>query len=90
MATEDQEAALEMIDHAVEMVSGEVPAIEEEAGWTGDLLAEVRTALETAAETIRAGGHPEPGEITAPMDRAGVRDSSLREFVEMVAAEFES
>lgn len=90
MATEDMEAALEMIEHAVEMFSGEVPAIEEEAGWTESLLAEVRAALETAAETIRAGGRPDPSGVTAPMDRAGVRDSGLREFAEMVAGEFDA
>lgn len=78
------EERLEMLDYAIDMLSAELPLIEQEYGWLPALQEDFRSRLEAARDAISAGEAAPSLTLTADLDAAGINEGSLREFCTMV------
>ncbi|MDX1442574.1 MAG: hypothetical protein R3270_02220 [Gammaproteobacteria bacterium] len=80
----DNEELREMVDYAIDMLSAELPLIEQEYGWTEALQKDVLGRLESMRDALAAGSSPGAPELLAKLDAAGVSEGTLREFCSMI------
>lgn len=78
------EELLEMIDYAIDMLSAELPLIEQEYGWDTAVQEEVLGKLRALREATAAGSRAAAPDLLARLDAAGIKEGSLREFCGMV------
>lgn len=78
------EEQLEMLDYAIDMLSAELPLIEQEYGWTPALQEDIRGRLQAARDSISAGEAAPSLTLATDLDTAGINEGSLREFCTMI------
>lgn len=80
----DNDEILEMLDYGIEMLTGELPLVEQEYGWTPELQAGIRGRLAELRETIAGGKEIAAPAFSEELDSASVKEGTLREFLGMI------
>ena len=78
------EEDLEMIDYAIDMLSAELPLIEQEYGWNPAVQEELLGKLQAWRNAVAAGSPTGGPGLVARLDAAGIKEGSLREICGMV------